>query len=108
VDSALEAGAWRAAADDASRARTWMPWSPQPWVGLGRAELGAGSTGAARASFEKAVAMDSGDWSLWVDLARATRGAEQRHALREALALYPRAGFRLSPDGEITGGDTTP
>jgi hypothetical protein len=108
VDSALEAGAWRAAADDASRARTWMPWSPQPWVGLGRAELGAGSTGAARASFEKAVAMDSGDWSLWVDLARATRGPEQRHALREALALYPRAGFRLSPDGEITGGDTTP
>jgi hypothetical protein len=52
--------------------------------------------------------MDSGDWALWVDLARATHGAEQRHALREALALYPRAGFRLSPTGEITGGDTTP
>jgi hypothetical protein len=108
ADSALEAGAWRVAAGDANRARTWMPWSPQPWVALGRAELGVGSTAEARARFEKAVAMDSRDWSLWVDLARATRGAEQRHALREALALYPRAGFRLSPSGEITGGDTTP
>jgi len=108
ADSALEAGAWRVAAGDANRARTWMPWSPQPWVALGRAELGVGSTAEARARFEKAVAMDSRDWSLWVDLARATRGAEQRQALREALALYPRAGFRLSPSGEITGGDTTP
>jgi hypothetical protein len=108
ADSALKAGAWRDAAADANRARTWMPWSPHPWVALGRAQLGAGSPAAARASFEKAVSMDSGDWALWVDLARATHGAEQRHALREALALYPRAGFRLSPTGEITGGDTTP
>jgi O-antigen ligase len=108
ADSALKAGAWRDAAADANRARTWMPWSPQPWVALGRAELGAGSGAAARASFEKAVSMDSADWALWVDLARVTRGAEQRHALRKALALYPRAGFRVSPAGEITSGDTTP
>ena len=52
--------------------------------------------------------MDSADWALWVDLARVTRGAEQRNALRKALALYPRAGFRVSPAGEITSGDTTP
>jgi hypothetical protein len=108
ADSALKAGAWRDAAADANRARTWMPWSPQPWVALGRAQLGVGSTAAGRASFEKAVSMDSGDWALWVDLARATRGAEQRRALGKALALYPRAGFRLSPAGEISGGDTTP
>jgi hypothetical protein len=107
-NSALQAGRWNKAATDANRARRLMPWSPLPWVNLGRAQLGAGSTLAARSSFQKALSIDRGDWNLWVDVAETTTGAEQRHALREALALYPRAGFRLSPTGEITGGDTTP
>ena len=71
-------------------------------------QLGAGSTLAARSSFQKALSIDRGDWNIWVDVARTTSGAEQRHALREALALYPRSGLRLSPTGEITAGDTTP
>ena len=107
-EDALAARAWPKAADDATRARTWMPWSPQPWVALGRAQLGAGETAAARSSFAKAVSMDRRDWALWIGLAEATRGAEQRHALHEALALYPRAGVRVAPTGQITGGDTTP
>jgi hypothetical protein len=52
--------------------------------------------------------MDSGDWTLWIDLAGATHGIEQRHALRRALALYPRGAFRLSPTGAVTASDTTP
>jgi hypothetical protein len=107
-NSALEAGGFHDAAVAANRARTWMPWSPQPWAALGRAQLEAGSTAAARTSFEQAVSMDSGDWTLWIDLAGATHGIEQRHALRRALALYPRGAFRLSPTGAVTASDTTP
>jgi hypothetical protein len=107
-ESALKTGNWGSAAAEANRARTWMPWSPQPWAALGRAELGAGDTAGARASFEKAISIDSQDWTLWVDLVRATRGAEQRHALGEALTLFPRAGLRLSPNGALSGGDATP
>ena len=82
---------WAAAAVDARRAETWMPWSPKPWEALGRAQLGAGLPSPARASFRKATSMDSGDWELWYRLASASSGAERLHALREAARLFPRA-----------------
>jgi Flp pilus assembly protein TadD len=68
----------------------WMPWSPKPWEALGRAELGAGLVPAARASFRKAISMDSGDWELWYRLGSATRGGERSRALRQAARLFPR------------------
>jgi hypothetical protein len=86
-------GAWAAAASEARTARSWMPWSPTPWVALGRAQLGAGFVVDARRSFRKAVSMDRGDWELWYRLAAASRGAERRRALREAARLYPRSGL---------------
>lgn len=89
-DEARQRQDWARAAGDARRAEMWMPWSPKPWEALGRAELGAGLVPAARASFRKAISMDSGDWELWYRLGSATRGRERSRALREAARLFPR------------------
>ncbi len=92
-ESAREAGDWGRAAADARRARSWMPWSPQPWVALGRAQLGAQLLRDAQNSFRKAISMDAGDWQIWYDLASATAGQAQRRALEHATALFPRSGL---------------
>ena len=89
-DEARQRQDWAEAARDARRAEMWMPWSPKPWEALGRAELGAGLVPAARASFRKAISMDSGDWELWYRLGSATRGGERSRALRQAARLFPR------------------
>ena len=62
-----------------------------PWEALGRAQLGAGLLPGARASFRKAISMDSGDWELWYRLASASGGGERRLAIRQAARLFPRA-----------------
>jgi hypothetical protein len=82
---------WAQAATEARRAKALMPWSPKPWLALGRAQLGAGLPGAARRSFREAISMDSGDWELWYRLASASRGAERQRALGHAARLYPQA-----------------
>jgi hypothetical protein len=88
---ARQDGDWARAARDARHAKTWMPWSPRPWVALGQAQLGAGLVADARASFRKAISMDRGDWELWYRLASASRGKERHHALEQAARLFPRA-----------------
>jgi hypothetical protein len=90
-DAARQSQDWSGAATDARRAKAWMPWSPRPWEALGRAQLGAGLLPDARASFRKAISMDSRDWELWYRLASASRGVERRRALRQATRLFPRA-----------------
>jgi O-antigen ligase len=91
--SARERGDQAAAATDARRARFVMPWSPAPWRALGRAQLAAGFPLAARDSFRHAISMDSGDWELWYDLSRATKGPEQARALAHVAQLYPESGL---------------
>jgi hypothetical protein len=90
-DAARQNQDWAQAADDARRAKLWMPWSPRPWEALGRAQLGAGLLPAAKASFRKGIAMDSGDWELWYRLAAASSGGERRRALSQAARLFPQA-----------------
>jgi Flp pilus assembly protein TadD len=90
-DAARQDGDWARAARDARLAKRWMPWSPRPWVALGRAELGAGFDSDAKVTFRKAISMDRGDWELWYRLASATRDGERRHALQQAARLFPRA-----------------
>jgi hypothetical protein len=90
-DAARRSQDWARAARDARLAESWMPWSPQTWEALGRAQLGAGALPEARMSFRKAISMDGGDWELWYRLAGASAGQERRHALREADRLFPRA-----------------
>jgi len=60
---------------------------------LGEAQLGEGQTHAAQASFRQAIYKDSGDWSLWLDLARASTEKEQASALAHASRFDP-----LSPE----------
>ncbi len=71
----------------------WAPWSPQPWRLVGEAQLARGELGPAQASFRKAIGKDGSDWSLWLDLARASEGRAQLAALERASQLNP-----LSPE----------
>ncbi len=84
---------WEESERKARRAATWAPWSPEPWQRIGESQLARGELGNARASFRKAIAKDEGDWSLWLDLARASEGRAQLDALAQATRLNP-----LSPE----------
>ena len=67
-----------AALVDARRARTWMPWSYEPSQLVGEAFLLTGVDDHERAWPRRAVELDPGQWSVWFDLALASRGAERR------------------------------
>ena len=86
---ALDRGRWAKAEDEARKADRWWRWSPEPWQQLGEAQLGAGDTSSAAASFRKAVSKDRHDWLLWYQLASVTEGAEARRATAEAARLNP-------------------
>jgi tetratricopeptide (TPR) repeat protein len=84
---ALDRGRWEKAEDEARKASRWWRWSPEPWQRLGEAQVGAGDTSSAAASFRKAVSKDRHDWLLWYELASVTDGAEARRASAEAARL---------------------
>ncbi len=90
---AARAGDWAKSESQARRAATWAPWSPEPWRLVGEAQLARGELAQARASFRKAIGKDERDWSLWLDLARASEGKAQLAALAQATRLNP-----LSPE----------
>lgn len=75
----------------ARRAKAWNPWSYQPWELLGDVQLARGDLRAARQSFRAALAKDHANWSLWLDLAKTTRGGARRQALARAAELAPRS-----------------
>jgi Flp pilus assembly protein TadD len=84
-----EAGNFARAESQARRATNFAPWSAEPWRRLGEAQLVAGNLVAARESFRKAIAKDRRDWTLWFELAEASRGAQRQSALAEASRLNP-------------------
>ncbi len=86
---ALTAGNYAEAKADARRATSLAPWSFDPWRKLGEAQYLSGNVAAARVSFRKAVTKDPNDWTLWYELAYATKGAESRHAYAKASRLNP-------------------
>jgi O-antigen ligase len=90
-DSARDADALGAAVRDARRAERWQPWSNQPPLALGEAQLAAGDAAAAARSFRTAIARDPGDWEAWYQLGLATSGAARTEALRRARQLNPRS-----------------
>jgi O-Antigen ligase len=75
----------------ARRAKAWNPWSYQPWELLGEVQLARGDLGAARQSFRTALAKDHANWTLWLDLAKASKGRARRQALARAAELAPRS-----------------
>jgi tetratricopeptide (TPR) repeat protein len=83
------AGQFARAESQARRAMKFAPWSAEPWRRLGEAQALAGKPAAARASFRKAIAKDRRDWTLWFELAEASRGRARQRALAEASRLNP-------------------
>jgi hypothetical protein len=90
-NAATAAGHWRSAERHARIAVRWMPWSSAGWQALAEAELAGHRRVDGRRSLDRALAKDPGNWVLWMDLVGATRGAEQRAALRQAFRLNPRS-----------------
>jgi O-antigen ligase len=76
---------------EARRARTWMPWSYEPWQRIGQAQLVARRPARARAAFREALERDDEDWSVWYDVAAAAEGPARGPALARAAALNPRS-----------------
>lgn len=89
ASNALDAEHLPAAAADARQARTWEPWSPEPWRLLGEAQLQQGRVGEARSSFQRGLQEDRRDWELWLDLALVTQGSERQAAIGRVAALNP-------------------
>jgi hypothetical protein len=87
--SDLGHGRYTKAANDASRAQRLMPWSAQPLVLLGEADLGQGAFAGARTQLRDALKLDDGDWQTWLDLALASHGPARQRALAQATRLYP-------------------
>ena len=77
----------RAAASEARRAETWLPWSTAGAQQLGEAQLASGDLEAARRTFLGAIARDRSDWSLWLDLGLTETGRARNQALAEARRL---------------------
>jgi O-Antigen ligase len=84
-----DAGHFARAESQARRAMNFIPWSAEPWRRLGEAQVLAGKLAAARGSFRNAIAKDRRDWTLWFELARASRGGDRQRALAEASRLNP-------------------
>jgi hypothetical protein len=84
----------QAAIASANAASPWMPWSYEPDMIRGEAQLEAGRTSAAAASETLALRYTGDYWRIWLDLARATSGAPETYALGRLRALYP-ASFTI-------------
>jgi tetratricopeptide (TPR) repeat protein len=91
--SAASGHDWRRAASEARSARTWLPWSSEPWRLLGEARFGRGDFPGAAVAYRKAIELDPRDWLLWFDLGWATSGRTSDAAFAHARALDP-----LNPD----------
>jgi Flp pilus assembly protein TadD len=75
---------------------SFLAWSPEPWRRLGEAQALSGELAAARVSFRRAIERDRHDWTLWYELAEASRGTERQRALAVASRLNP-LDTRLRP-----------
>jgi O-antigen ligase len=89
ASDALDAARLHTAASEARQARSWEPWSSEPWRLLGESQLQAGQVADARKSFRRGLDEDDASWELWLDYALVTRGAERRDALAHVERLNP-------------------
>ena len=81
----------RAALADARGAARLEPWSSEPYVVMADAYQQERDSQAARRTLQQAVSKDSSSWVIWGLLARATTGAQHRHAEARAKELNPLA-----------------
>jgi O-Antigen ligase/TPR repeat len=88
--AAAASGDWGRAAAEARSARTWLPWSSDPWRLLGDARFGRGDFPGAARAYRRAIQLDPRNWLLWFDLGFATGGRESDAAFARAGTLDPR------------------
>lgn len=91
ANTANQAHQYAVAESQARLAQRWMPWSPDPLLALGGAQLESGNVIDATASFRQAISIDARDWQAWLDLAAGTQGSVRAHAIARARSLYPRS-----------------
>ncbi len=96
-------GHYARAESQARRATKLAPWSAEPWRRLGEAQLLGGKPAAARKSFREAIEKDPRDWTLWFELADASRGRQRQLALAQASRLNPRSPEIAETRGEPVG-----
>jgi hypothetical protein len=89
--NAANVGDWRRVESKTHTARRWAPWSATPLQLHGEAELGVGRLGPARRDFQRAVAKEPHDWTVWFGLAQVSDGRAARRALIQARKLNPRS-----------------
>jgi hypothetical protein len=87
--AALERGDTKDAESAARHARSWAPWSHEPWELLGEAQLAERHDPAARASLEQALRRAPEEWRLWFDLAIVAKGPRKAEAITRARELNP-------------------
>ncbi len=86
---ALERGDTTGAASAARQARTWAPWSHEPWQLLGEAQLAERKDTEARRSLAEAARRAPEEWRIWFDLAIVSEGPRAREAITRARELNP-------------------
>jgi O-antigen ligase len=86
---ALRRGDLAGARAEASKAGRWSLWSVEPDQLRGEVALAAGNRPLAARLFRRALGREPNRYWLWIDLAEATSGAEQRRALARAHELNP-------------------
>jgi hypothetical protein len=86
---ALARGDYAAASRDGESARSWQPWSPEPWELIGLAQLRLGLRGEAADAFQRAARKEPLDPRLWLLVAQATTGEPRRRALARVARLDP-------------------
>jgi hypothetical protein len=89
--NAANGGNWHRVESKTHSARRWAPWSATPLQLHAEAELAAGRLGAARRDFQRAVAKEPHDWTLWFGLAQVSDGGAANRALNQAQKLNPRS-----------------
>lgn len=90
-ESAADRARWGRAGSEADRAVAWLPWSAEARRRQGSVRLARGDVEGASRSFRAAIDRSRADWTLWLDLALVSRGAERRRAILEARRLNPYA-----------------
>jgi hypothetical protein len=91
ASNAANVGDWRRVQAKTQTAQRWAPWSATPLQLHAEAQLAAGRLGAARRDFQRAVAKDPHDWTLWFGLAQVSNGRAAQRALVRARKLNPRS-----------------
>ena len=87
--AALERGDTAGAETAARRARTWAPWSHEPWQLLGEAQLAERHDAAARSSLAHAIRRAPEEWRPWFDLSVVSEGPRRVEAVTRARDLNP-------------------